>query len=311
MAKSWKTTIMTMKKKNKKKNSPHRKVHKKSVSGKKKAVKGPRMIKVASVTNPDVIFPLLAERADDLTIETEVTGKAAEYYIYEFPMEGKVVRGLSSKGVYETVRYINTNTAKTHMRLVLDKTTLHKEEVVRKENGKEVQGIEVTVWADDLVSGQAYPGVKFEAYEKKGKNGWYSNTFAIEKATTKAVRNAFRRHFPEQLVQKVIAKFAKDKSRIMTLNSAPEGFLPNQSIAAPKSYNPPINQKTVVEVPKSIAMDYVGKLNTYLERHPKGPFSTNEKMRFIFQKTNIRVDWSKITQPEAQVIIATLMRNKK
>ena len=300
-------------KKNKKKKLPARKVSKKSVPNKSKNVKGPRMIQVSSVTNPEVKFALLAERADDLATENDVVGKAAEYYIYEFPMDGKIVRGLSSKGVYETVRYINTNTAKTHMRLVLDKTTLHKEEVVRKENGKEVQGIEVTVWADDLVSGQAYPGVKFEAYEKKGKKGWYDNNFAIEKATTKAVRNAFRRHFPEQLVQKVIAKFAKDKSKIMQLDSAPEGYLPNQYIAAPSSYKSSPAQRTVSQPTKiSTVMDYIAKLEKYLEIHPKGPFSTKEKIQFIQKKTGIVVpNWSALKQPEAQVIIATLLRNGK
>lgn len=292
----------------KKKTPPRRKVSKTRVAHKKTNSKGPKMIQVSSVTNPDVVFPLLAERADDSIIESEVIGKAAEYYIYEFPMEGKMVRGLSSKGVYETVRYINTNTAKTHMRLVLDKTTLHKEEVVRKESGKEVQGIEVTVWADDLVSGQAYPGVKFEAYEKKGKNGWYANNFAVEKATTKAVRNAFRRHFPEQLVQKVIAKFAKDKSRILQLDSAPEGFLPNQTISAPKS---PVTQAKVIKtVSAPVAMDYKAKLEKYLEIHPKGPFSTKEKIEFIQKKTKILVpNWSNLEQSTAQLIIATLKRN--
>lgn len=285
---------------------------KKSIAHKKSSAKSPRMIQVTSPTNPDIVFPLLAERADDMTIENDVAGKAAEYYIYEFPMDGKIVRGLSSKGVYETVRYINTNTQKTHMRLVLDKTTLHKEEVVRKESGKEVQGIEVTVWADDLVSGQAYPGVKFEAYEKKGKNGWYPNNFAIEKATTKAVRNAFRRHFPEQLVQKVIAKFAKDKSKIMQIDSPPEEFLASQSIAAPRNYKAPITQRTVTVSAKTLTMDYIAKLEKWLSVHPKGPFSIREKIIFIQKKTGILVpNWGNLQQPEAQIIIATLMKNGK
>lgn len=290
----------------KKKKPATKQVSKTRVTQKNHTVKSPRMIQVKSVTNPDVVFPLLAERADDMAIETDVVGKAAEYYIYEFPMEGKIVRGLSSKGVYETVRYININTEKTHMRLVLDKTTLHKEEVVRKEHGKEVQGIEVTVWADDLVSGQAYPGVKFEAYEKKGKNGWYDNTFAVEKATTKAVRNAFRRHFPEQLVQKVIAKFAKDKSKILKLDSAPEGYLPAQSFATPKPIQP------VTLPPKSTTVDYIAKLEKYLEIHPKGPFSASEKVEFIKNKTGLLIpNWGRLQQNTAQVIIATLIRNQK
>ena len=103
---------------------------------------------------------------------------------------------------------------------MLDKNSLRKEEVEREGQ----KGIEVTIWVDDMISGQSYPGVKFEAYKKysKKKKMWYPNTFAVEKATSKAVRNAFRRHFPEHLVQKVIQKLAKNKNNVLQLQSAPE-----------------------------------------------------------------------------------------
>jgi hypothetical protein len=199
-----------------------KKIKKKKIKKKKikKTDADSRMVKITSPINPDLIIPVLSERADDSIIESDVVGKAMDYYVYEFPLEGKVVRGLTVKGVIETVRYININTKKTHMRLVVDKNSLKKEECSREEQ----KGIEVTIWVDDMISGQSYPGVKFEAYKKYSRKNkaWYPNTFATEKATSKAIRNAFRRHFPEHLVQSVIAKMVKDKSKVLSLTSAPE-----------------------------------------------------------------------------------------
>ena len=200
------------------------KKNKKEKEKKKKKVKkdksDSKIVRITSPINPEVVIPVLSEKADDSIIESDVLGKVVDYYVYKFPLEGKEVVGLTIKGVTETVRYINTNTKKTHMRLVLDKGSLKKEEVEREGQ----KGIEVTIWVDDMISGQSYPGVKFEAYMKysKKQRSWYPNTFAVEKATSKAIRNAFRRHFPEHLVQTIIAKLMKDPKNVLALTAAPE-----------------------------------------------------------------------------------------
>lgn len=68
----------------------------------------------------------------------------------------------------------------------------------------------------------------------------------------------------------------------------------------------------VVEIPKTPQQDYIAKLNKYLDEHPKGPFSVKEKIEFIQKRTKILVpNWSALKQLEAQLIIATLMRNGK
>ena len=145
---------------------------KKKLKKKKDSVDS-KMVKITSPINPDVIIPVLSEKADDSIIESDIIGKAVDYYVYEFPLEGKVVRGLTVKGVTEVVRYINTNTKKTHMRLLLDKNSLKKQDC--EEDGQ--KGVEVTIWVDDMISGQSYPGSKFEAYKKYSKKNkqWYPN----------------------------------------------------------------------------------------------------------------------------------------
>ena len=57
-------------------------------------------------------------------------------------------------------------------------------------------------------------------------------------------------------------------------------------------------------------VDYIQKLDDYLMSHPKGPFSTNEKMRFVKQQTGDVVDWSKLTQQQAQTLYAKLIQRK-
>lgn len=73
----------------------------------------------------------------------------------------------------------------------------------------------------------------------------------------------------------------------------------------PNLHKVEISQTQVVQT------DYIAKLTKYLDEHPKGPFSSKEKMRFIQQVTGKLYDWVKITQVEAQVILATLIRSQK
>jgi len=72
-----------------------------------------------------------------------------------------------------------------------------------------VLGIEVRVLAVNLIDGTSAWGIKFEPYKKTGRNGNYENTFAVEKALSKAERNAKRKLIPETVATKMIEKMIK------------------------------------------------------------------------------------------------------
>lgn len=56
--------------------------------------------------------------------------------------------------------------------------------------------------------------------------------------------------------------------------------------------------------------DYKFKLDEYLSKHPKGPFSLREKIRFIKHQTKELVDYVKMSQADAQRIYAKLIQAK-
>lgn len=75
-------------------------------------------------------------------------------------------------------------------------------------------------------------------------------------------------------------------------------------------------KKPQVEKPRTQAQpvqtDYIAKLNKYLDEHPKGPFTVREKIQFVKERTKIFIpNWGAMQQLQAQLIIATLIRNGK
>lgn len=166
------------------------------------------LVKIISPIDSKTAFYVQSELMDDEQIEQELLGKMAEFYVYEFPAdEGKTVRGLTITGVRDSVRNINKRTKQTGMRILLDPDKMKVEEA--EQDGQ--KGIRVIVWAKDMISGMFNPGTKFEPYQKysRRQKKMISNTFALEKATSKAIRNAFRGLFPEQLVIKMINQYMK------------------------------------------------------------------------------------------------------
>lgn len=174
---------------------------------KKKKIIRNALVKVTSPIDPHASYFVQAETMDDEQIEKELLGRISEFYVYEFPLEGKVVSGLTSSGVREMIRYINKNTKKTGMRLVLDPDKMKTEET--EQDGH--KGIRVTAWAKDMISGMFYPGAKFEPYQKysQKQKKMIVNTFPLEKATSKAIRNAFRGTFPEAVIISMITHWRK------------------------------------------------------------------------------------------------------
>lgn len=206
---------------------------------KEKVIKGD--IIVHNPTNPTQEFVIASELADDEQIEAELMGKAMEHYVYAFDQQGKQVTGLTVAGVNEMSRQLTRKKdSGVKIRIVPDSIKIERNV---EENGE--LGVSVILMAENMISGETAIGAKFEPFKKKGRNGAYDNTFALEKAVSKAERNAKRKLIPEKVAIEMIKKFVKTGGV--------------QSLQAPVS-------KQISAPKKEEFVDYIKKLITLLAR---------------------------------------------
>lgn len=185
-------------------------------------------------------FYVASELADDEQIQGEILGKMLDVAVYTFtPSTGKPVFGLSSKGVREAVRLINRN-PKSGMKIILRDDRCFVEE--KEFNGQ--KGILVRTYAVDMVSGSGNWGVKFEAFKTHTRSGTIDNTFVMEKALTKAQRNAMDGLIPLELKVKMIEKF-KEKGSIQKIE-------PPKEIVRPRELKPTTPERTVAIIEQLI-----------------------------------------------------------
>lgn len=212
----------------------------KKVSTPTKAKKSqPRARKVAKTTvvvsspvAPEAVFTVASELADDALIEAEIMGDVLPHFIYQFCdnrpacsaevlQSGKCdhhkTTGLSVKGINEVVRRMNKD-PKSGAKIRINPAYLMKEEVER--DGE--KGIEISVFAENMLDGNSAWGVKFEPWKKHGRNNTlYTNTFAVEKALSKAERNAKRKLIPETLATKMIQTLIRSPQNVKALGAPP------------------------------------------------------------------------------------------
>ena len=189
--------------------------------------------------------------ADDALIEKEMMGEILPFFVYRFADKegGKEVVGLTVKGVNEVVRRLGKN-PKSGSKIRINPQYIVKEE--KEYDGQ--KGIEVSVFAEDLVTGNSAWGVKFEPYRKMGRNGEYANTFAIEKAVSKAERNAKRKLIPETLAIKMIDALIRENPKSVKQIEAPK-FV--SRVVTPEKPNP-----TTPEELKAITLNAIMKART-------------------------------------------------
>lgn len=172
------------------------------------------LVVVHSPVNPTQEFIVASEFADDEAIEAELMGKAMEHYVYSFPQEGKTVTGLTVAGVNEMSRQLTKKKdSGIKIRVVPDSVKIERD----VEEGGE-KGISVILMAENMLTGETAIGAKFEPYQKTGRKGKYANSFALEKAVSKAERNAKRKLIPEKVAIEMIKKFVKSGS-VQNLNN--------------------------------------------------------------------------------------------
>ncbi len=206
---------------------------KKAKKARKAKKVGTKLITMDSPVNPGAQIIVATELMDDAMLETELTKSALPYYIYQFcdekprckppmicPASHKKITGLSSKGVNEIVRRANQN-PRSGMKIRLRPEYQKVERDVAQDG---VNGVEVSVFAEDMITGASAWGIKFEPYMKTGRNGQYKNEFALEKALSKAERNARRKLIPEMVAVKAILLIMQKEPEKVLLVAPPPAY---------------------------------------------------------------------------------------
>lgn len=199
------------------KKTPKKKTTKKQTKKRVPRVTKPKDIIVISPVDPNSRLVVAAEMSDDAIIEQELLGEVLPYFIYQFGSGDKKVTGLTVKGVSEVVRRLNRD-KKSGYNIRLNPDHMKIERDVEQDGEK---GVAVTVYAENLLDGNSAWGTKFEAYKKKGRNGTYKNEFAVEKALSKAERNAKRKLIPEPAAMKMIEHLISGGAAVKQLATPP------------------------------------------------------------------------------------------
>lgn len=266
----------------------------KARSVKKAKTKKPEtgLVLVHNPANISQEFFVASELADDSMIEQEILGQAMEHYVYGFMQDGKPVTGLSVAGVNEVARLLNRN-PKSGCKIRIIPDSLKVERDVNYDGHK---GVEVQVVAENMVTGETGIGIKFEAYKKRGHKGEYENTFAIEKAVSKAERNAKRKLMPEKAAVEMIKKFVQQNKYAKIALHMPE----NGVIGSPRVYQQ-------IQKPQA-SIDYLKQLKSLLfkagaiteaEAVAKYNDYTGESVKSlrVDQDTAKKMQWSFLNSP--------------
>ena len=256
-----------------------------------KKIKKPNknLILVHNPANINQEFFVASELADDNLIEQEMLGQAMEHYVYGFMQDGKPITGLSVAGVNEIARQLTRN-PKSGCKIRIIPDSLKVERDVNYDGQK---GVEVRVMAENMVTGETGIGIKFEAYKKTGRKGQYDNTFAVEKALSKAERNAKRKLMPEKVAVEMIKKFIAQNK--YTSISAPAQVQTNRQIVQP-AYQPPRSN-----------VDYLVQLKTMLFR--EGGKVESKAIEIYNDYTGEQIKSLKVDQTTAQKMLYNFLNS--
>jgi len=133
------------------------------------------------------------EKRDEDQILAELRGELVDEMIYQFPREGKTVTGISWMGIKEIARRYGK----------IDVNLVHFEDVG--------DSFMVVVKAVDIEKGTGLLGTSTQPKMMKKRDGSETpDTFCVQKAMSKAQRNAIRSIIPEAYFKAVFAELAKD-----------------------------------------------------------------------------------------------------
>lgn len=164
-------------------------------------------------------------RHDEDLIVAEIRGELLETMAYEFEVGGKKARGLSYEGVNSTVQTMN---ARGIARIKCPPVPAPAFESVVDEEGD--QAWQCTVYAEDEMGGGAAWGIATQKKNAKRKNGGdVPDTFAKNKALSKAQRNAKLALIPARLKADIIA--ALTSAQIKRIQAKPAPPPPGQQLS--------------------------------------------------------------------------------
>jgi len=253
---------------------------KKAKKQKKPRKEKSKFLTVASPLNPSMSFMVASELADDEIIEQELVGAVIPQYIYKFVNQGKEVVGLSVLGVRDVVRRLNRNPSSGYkIRLNPEHRIIERD--IEYDGEK---GVEVSVYAEDLLLGNGAWGMKFEPYykDKKDKTGKYFNKFALEIALSKAERNAMRKLMPEPVAIAMISKMLKEDKTGNTVKILQAPMMNNKiikKVSAPvASADVKIWEMFVKAISKCKSINDLGDLSGKLTSSKKYPEEMKKKV---------------------------------
>lgn len=166
------------------------------------------------------------DKADDDIILAEMSGKIIDKFVYEFKDGGGTVVGLTVAGVNNTVRMFATQgeviRVEDNPSIIQDDEFYHvvvKASRYRIERNNEGEPREILL---DTAFGSKRQGKKFRTRHGKILN----DTFAFEKAVSKAQRNAKRMLLPEDFIVSMIELY-RNEGRVIKLD-APKAITESQ-----------------------------------------------------------------------------------
>lgn len=192
-------------------------------------------------TNPFEMF----DKADEEQIEQELQGAVASDMVYSFPQAGQELVGLSKAGTLNTVEAFNKVNMKKKKMIIL-----HPEgEKLIFQEGLIIYSIPAHLEVDGKVI-KKWVGSSSQPIKIKTRAGSeYADPFAAPKATSKGQRNALRGILPDELVQKQIDKWIKEKkvkNFVASASPAPELRKPAQGgIMVCEDCGQPLSAKAV------------------------------------------------------------------
>jgi hypothetical protein len=186
------------------------------------AVPSPAELVVRDPSDAHEVYVVL-DAHDEAAIVRRAQESALKKWVYEFPQDGKMVRGLSIDGVQDVIQQMNWS-GRTRIGVLED--TLKVESATADEGGGDEPYWIATIFARDDVTGMTLPGSSMEPQRMKRRNGAkVFDRFARTKAISKAARNALAGFIPETLEQSIIAMYAKDPSRVERIQTEAEAKL--------------------------------------------------------------------------------------